>query len=245
MKGKIYIVGLGAGKKDFMTFQAEKALFDSDIIIGYTVYIDMLKNIFPNLNYISSPMKKETERCRLVLEKALEGKTVSIVSSGDSGIYGMAGIMLQIAEGYDVEIETVCGVTAISSCASVLGAPVTHDFAVISLSDLMTPLELIYKRIECAGMGDFVIGIYNPKSKSRKDYLEKSAEIIMKYRSPDTPVGIVRHCGRDEQSHTLTTLENLKNEYVDMFCTVIIGNSNTYIKNGKMITPRGYNIEKI
>ena len=191
-------------------------------------------------------MRKETDRCRLAIEKALEGNTVAMVSSGDSGIYGMAGIMLEIADDMqaDVEIVTVPGITAASTAASVLGAPLMHDLSLISLSDLMTPLELIFRRVEAAASADFVISLYNPKSGKRVDYLEKAADIIMKYRDKGTPVGIVRNAGRPDQKAWLTTLSELKNEPVDMFCVVIVGNSQTYIKNNRMITPRGYKINE-
>ena len=243
-KGKIYVIGFGTGKREFMTFEAAEAIECSDIVIGYTSYINILKKTFPYLNYVSSPMRKETERCKMALDEAESGKTVALVSSGDSGVYGMAGIMLQTAQLYksDTEIEIIPGITALLSAASVLGAPLMHDFAAVSLSDLMTPLELIYKRIECAAQGDFVIGIYNPKSVKRSDYLSHAADIIMKYRSKDTPVGIVRNSGRDDQSYKISTLENLENEYVDMFTIVIVGNSSTYTHNNRMITPRGYNV---
>lgn len=165
-----------------------------------------------------------------------------MVSSGDSGIYGMAGILLEIAneKKADVEIETVPGVTAASAAASVLGAPLMHDFTIISLSDLMTPYSLIMKRVDCAGQGDFIVCLYNPKSKKRADYVEKAAEILMKYRDGKTPVGIVRHAGREEESSYITTLDAVKDAPIDMFSIVIVGNSNTYVRDGKMITPRGY-----
>ena len=209
--GKLYAVGFGPGGYEHMTQKAIEVINSVDIITGYTTYIEMLKEFFP-------------------------------VSSGDSGIYGMAGIMLEIANdrGSDVEIETVPGITAASAAASVLGAPLMHDFAVISLSDLMTPFDLIMKRVDCAGQGDMIVCLYNPKSKKRVDYVEKAAEILMKYRKPDTPVGIVRNAGRSDQSSLITTLGEVKDAPIDMFSIVLIGNSNTYVKNGKMITPRGY-----
>lgn len=243
-KGKIYVIGFGTGKREFMTYEAAEAIECSDIVIGYTSYINILKKTFPCLNYVSSPMRKETERCKMALDEAEAGKTVALVSSGDSGVYGMAGIMLQTVQLYssDIEIEIIPGITALLSAAAVLGAPLMHDFAAVSLSDLMTPLELIYKRIECAAQGDFVICIYNPKSVKRSDYLSHAADIIMKYRNKDTPVGIVRNSGRDDQSYKISTLEKLKDEYVDMFTVVIAGNSSTYTHNNRMITPRGYNV---
>lgn len=242
----IYVVGFGPGDKQFMTMQAVEIIEQADLIVGYTTYTDILKAQFPDKKYISTPMRKETDRCRLAIEKALEGNTVAMVSSGDSGIYGMAGIMLEIADDMqaDVEIVTVPGITAASTAASVLGAPLMHDLSLISLSDLMTPLELIFRRVEAAASADFVISLYNPKSGKRVDYLEKAADMIMKYRDKGTPVGIVRNAGRPDQKAWLTTLSELKNEPVDMFCVVIVGNSQTYIKNNRMITPRGYKINE-
>lgn len=242
----IYVVGFGPGDKQFMTMQAVEIIEQADLIVGYTTYTDILKAQFPDKKYLSTPMRKETDRCRLAVEKALEGNTVAMVSSGDSGIYGMAGIMLEIADDMqaDVEIVTVPGITAASTAASVLGAPLMHDLSLISLSDLMTPLELIFRRVEAAASADFVISLYNPKSRKRIDYLEKAADIIMKYRDKGTPVGIVRNAGRPDQKAWLTTLSELKNEPVDMFCVVIVGNSQTYIKNNRMITPRGYKINE-
>ena len=240
--GKLYAVGFGPGGYDHMTSKAIKVIEEADIVTGYTTYIEMLKKYFPDKKYVASPMKKEIDRCAMAVDLADEGNVVAMVSSGDSGIYGMAGILLEIAneKESDVEIETVPGVTAASAAASVLGAPLMHDFTVISLSDLMTPLDLIMKRVDCAGQGDFIVCLYNPKSKKRVDYVERAADILMRYRGEDTPVGIVRNAGRDDESSTVTTLGALKDADIDMFSVVIIGNSNTYIKNGKIITPRGY-----
>ena len=177
-------------------------------------------------------------------EEAMKDQTVAMVSSGDSGIYGMAGIIYQVADekNADIEIETVPGVTAASAAASVLGAPLMHDFAVISLSDLMTPLDLIRKRVDCAGQGDLIVCLYNPKSRKRTGYVEQAADILMKYRKPRTPVGIVRNAGRKDETMDITTLEELKDAEIDMFSIVIIGNSQTYVKNARMITPRGYSL---
>ena len=189
-------------------------------------------------------MMQEVKRCRMAVEEAKKDQTVAMVSSGDSGIYGMAGIIYQVAEemGADIEIETVPGVTAASAAASVLGAPLMHDFAVISLSDLMTPLDLIMKRVDCAGQSDLIVCLYNPKSKKRTGYVEQAADILMKYRKSDTPVGIVRHAGRKGESSQITTLEKLKDAEIDMFSVVLIGNSQTYVSGGRMITPRGYQV---
>lgn len=181
---------------------------------------------------------REVERCRIAVEEAMKEQTVAMVSSGDSGIYGMAGIIYQVADELqaDIEIETVPGVTAASAAASVLGAPLMHDLAIISLSDLMTPLDLIMKRVDCAGLGDMIVCLYNPKSKKRTDYVEQAAEILLKYRRPETPVGIVRNAGRKDEAKCLTTLGELKNAEIDMFSIVIIGNSQTYISKDRMIT---------
>ncbi|MDO5146244.1 MAG: precorrin-3B C(17)-methyltransferase [Eubacteriales bacterium] len=240
--GKLYAVGFGPGGYEHMTAKAIDVIKNADIITGYTTYVEMLKEFFPDKEYMATPMMQEMERCRIAVDLASEGKTVAMVSSGDSGIYGMAGILLEIAneKQADVDIETVPGVTAASAAASILGAPLMHDFTIISLSDLMTPFDLIMKRVDCAGQGDFIVCLYNPKSKKRADYVEKAADILMKYRSADTPAGVVRHAGRAGESSCITTLGELKNASIDMFSIVIIGNSNTYVKNGKMITPRGY-----
>lgn len=240
--GKLYAVGFGPGGYEHMTAKAIDVIKNADVITGYTTYVEMLKEFFPDKEYVATPMTKEMDRCRMAVDLANEGKTVAMVSSGDSGIYGMAGILLEIAneKKSDVEIETVPGVTAASAAASVLGAPLMHDFTVISLSDLMTPFKLILKRIDCAGQGDFIVCLYNPKSKKRADYVAKAADILMIYREPETPVGVVRHAGRAEESSYITTLGELKNAPIDMFSIVIIGNSNTYVRDGKMITPRGY-----
>lgn len=241
---KLYVVGFGPGGYEHMTVKAVNVINSVDVVTGYTTYIEMLKAYFPEKNYLSTPMRKEVERCRLAVEKTMEGNDVAMVSSGDSGIYGMAGIVLQIVEEMhaDIEVEVVPGVTAASAAAAVLGAPLMHDLTIISLSDLMTPLEQIMKRVECAAMGDFVVCLYNPKSKKRTDYIYQAADIMMKYQKPETPVGIVRNACRDGQMMTLTTLGTIREAEIDMFSIVIVGNSQTYIKDGKMITPRGYTV---
>lgn len=240
--GKIYVVGIGPGNRDNMTLRAIQAIEESSIIIGYSKYIELIKNDCIGKELISSPMKKEVERCELTVKKAEEGNTVAIISSGDSGIYGMAGIMLQTVSKMksDVEIEVIPGITSASVSAALLGAPLMHDFAVISLSDLMTSWELIEKRISLASQGDFVICIYNPKSKKRQHYIRKAEEIIRKHRKENTPVGIVQNAGRENQCVTICTLSNLSSQEIDMFSTVIIGNSQSYEDMGKLITPRGY-----
>ncbi len=242
--GKLYVVGFGPGGYEHMTAKAIEVIKKADVVTGYTTYVNILKEYFPDKQYIATPMMQEVRRCEMAVEEALKDQVVAMVSSGDSGIYGMAGIIYQVAEEKqaDIQIETVPGVTAASAAASVLGAPLMHDFAVISLSDLMTPLDLIMKRVDCAGQGDMIVCLYNPKSKKRTGYVEQAADILMKYQKKDTPVGIVRNAGRKDESSCITTLENLKNASIDMFSIVVIGNSQTYVQNGRMITPRGYKL---
>jgi len=238
---KIYVVGFGSGDYESMTVDAEKAIRNSDLVVGYTVYVDLLKKIFPQKQYFSTAMQKETDRVKYALDKASEGMTVSVVCSGDSGVYGMAALVFEMSVLYNnIEIEVVPGVTAALSGGAILGAPLTHDFAVISLSDLLTPWEKIEKRLEGASNADFVICLYNPSSKKRADYLEKACNIMLKYKSDKTVCGYVKQIGRyGEESRTLTLAE-LKNTEVDMFTTVFVGNSETRLINGKMVTPRGY-----
>lgn len=238
---KLYIVGFGAGNYDGMTLAAEKAIRSSDIVIGYTVYVELMKQYFPDKKFSSTAMKQERDRVLFALNEASKGQTVSLICSGDSGVYGMAGLALELSPKYpETDIEIIPGVTAALSGSAILGAPLTHDFAVISLSDLLTPWEKIEKRLECAAMADFVIAIYNPSSKKRYDYLEKACNIIMKHKDEKTICGYVRNIGRNGQEHRTLTLAELKNTHVDMFTTVFIGNSETKLLNGKMITPRGY-----
>ncbi|WP_053956641.1 precorrin-3B C(17)-methyltransferase [Inediibacterium massiliense] len=243
-KGKIYVVGLGPGSYEHMSDRAKKAIEDSQVIVGYKTYIDLIKDLLNEKEVIDSGMRKEVERCNITLDEALKGKNVCIISSGDAGIYGMAGIMLEVVHERDeeVEVEVVPGITAANAAASSLGAPIMHDSAVISLSDLLTDWELIKKRIECASMGDFIISIYNPKSKGRIHQIEEAREIMLKYKSPSTPVGIVRNAKREEEEIFITDLEHMLSYPIDMLTVVIIGNQKTYVKNGKMITPRGYTL---
>lgn len=237
----LYIVGFGAGDLEGMTIAAEKTVAASDIVVGYTVYAELIKQYFPDKAYITTPMRRERERVILALEKANEGNTVSLICSGDSGVYGMAGLALELSENYpEIDIEIIPGVTAALSGGAVLGAPLTNDFAVISLSDLLTPWEKIEKRLECAAMGDFSIVIYNPSSKKRADHLQKACEILLKYKDKNTVCGYVKNIGRNGEESHVTTLEKLQNISVDMFTTVFIGSSETKSINGKMVTPRGY-----
>ena len=242
MAGRLTVVGFGPGGKEDMTLRAVHAIESADIVTGYTTYVKLLQEFFPDKEYKATGMMKEVDRCRMAIEDTLSGKNVAMVSSGDSGIYGMTGLIYELADemGADIEIESVAGVTAASSSAAILGAPRMHETALGSRSDLMTPIESIMKRVDCAGQSDFVIALYNPKSHGRTEYLGQATDILLKYRSPETPVGIVRQAGRKDQSKTVTTLGKLKEADVDMFCTVVIGNSRTYVKDGVMITPRGY-----
>lgn len=238
---KIYVTGLGPGAADQMTIQAKKVLEKCPVIIGYTVYIDLIREEFPDKIFLSTPMRREAERCRMAFAEAQKGQDVAMVCSGDAGVYGMAGLICEIGKDYpDVGIEIVPGITAASGGAAVLGAPLMHDFAVISLSDLLTPWEKIEKRIRAAAEADFVICIYNPSSRKRADYLQKACGMVLEYRKPETICGIVRNIGRDGESYEILSLEQLRDTQVDMFTTVFIGNSNTMELNGRMVTPRGY-----
>lgn len=238
---RIYVTGLGPGAADQMTIRAKKVLEKCPVIIGYTVYIDLIREEFPDKIFLSTPMRREADRCRMAFAEAQKGQDVAMVCSGDAGIYGMAGLICEIGKDYpDVGIEVVPGITAASGGAAVLGAPLMHDFAVISLSDLLTPWEKIEKRIRVAAEADFVICIYNPSSKKRADYLQKACGMILEYRKPETVCGIVRNIGRDGESCEILSLERLRDTQVDMFTTVFIGNSNTMELNGRMVTPRGY-----
>lgn len=238
---KIYVVGLGPGDEKYMTHAARAALMESEIIVGYDLYVELIKSLIEGKTVLSTPMKQEVARCRMALEHALEGRTVAMVCSGDAGVYGMAGIVMEVAREHpEVDIEVVSGITAAVSSAAVLGAPLIHDFAIISLSDLLTPWEKIEKRLRLAAEADFVICLYNPSSMKRKDYLRKACDIILEHQSPMTECGYVRNIGRDGESAVHCRLEDLREASVDMFTTVIIGNSQTKQLNGRLVTPRGY-----
>lgn len=237
---KLYIVGFGGGSRDGMTFAAEKAIQKSDLIVGYTVYAELMKKLFPDKEFYSTEMRREKERVLYALSKA-ENKTVALVCSGDAEVYGMAGLAYELSGEFPtVELETVAGVTAALSGGALLGAPLTHDFAVISLSDLLTPFEKIESRLRAAAMADFTIVLYNPSSKKRADHLKKACEILLEYRSPDTVCGAVRNIGREGENSTVMTLAELRDFSADMFTTIFVGNSETKIIRGKMVTPRGY-----
>lgn len=242
---EIYVVGMGPGEEKQMTIEAQEVLESCDVIVGYTVYAELMKKMLPEKTYLTTPMRQEAERCRLAFEEAQKGKKVAMVCSGDAGVYGMSGLMLEIGEEYpDCKVKVVSGVTAALAGGAVLGAPLMHDFAVISLSDLLTPWEKIEKRIRGAAMADFVICLYNPSSRKRADYLKKACEYILEYQSPDTVCGYVRNIGREGEDAHILTLSELKDTEVDMFTTVYIGNSQTRNVDGKMVTPRGYRLEE-
>lgn len=237
---KLYVVGIGAGDYDGMTVGAVKALERADVIVGYTVYCDLVRPYFKDKTFISTPMMKETERCRLALGRAADGETVALICSGDAGIYGMASPVLELAGEYGVDVKIIAGVTAASSGAALLGSPLTCDFAVISLSDLLTPAETIEKRLEHAAAADLCIVLYNPSSKKRADHLKRACEMIMKYRKPETVCGTAKNIGRDGEESRVLTLAELAETDTDMFTTVFVGNSKTKIINGWMVVPRGY-----
>lgn len=238
---KLYVVGIGPGNRENMTFKAVDTIKECDVIVGYTPYIEYLGDLVDGKELFSTGMKGEIERCKIAIDKVREGKNTAIISTGDSGLYGMAGPILELAK--DIDVEIIPGVTAAFSAASELGSPIMHDYASISLSDLMTPWNVIEKRIDKAAEADFVITIYNPKSRGRKTHLERAVEIIATYRDGKTPVGIVRNSGRMDTDIIITTLDSIDYEFVDMLCVLIVGNSNTYIRDDKIVTPRGYEIK--
>ncbi len=238
---KIFVVGLGPGGWNEMTPRAAAALEQSDVIFGYSTYIDLIREQFAHKRLETTPMTKEVERCRQTLAEAQKGQTVALVSSGDAGVYGMAGVLMEVAkDSPEVEIEVVPGITAACSAAAVLGAPLTHDFCLVSLSDLLTPWETIERRLQCAAQGDFVICLYNPSSRQRHNYLKKACYIIGQYKRSDTPSGWVRNAGRPGETHYIGTLAEMAEQEVDMFTTVLIGNDQTFVMNGRLVTPRGY-----
>ena len=239
---RVTVVGLGPGAGRDLTGRAREALERADLIVGYTAYIALIREEFPEKEMMSTGMRREVDRCRAAVEAAASGRDVAMVCSGDSGIYGMAGLIYEVAQEYPpIEIEVVPGITAACGGAAVLGAPLTHDFAVVSLSDLLTPWDKIALRLECAARGDFVLCLYNPASHSRPDHLKRACDILMAAgKSPDTICGYVQNIGREGERGTITTLGALRDTQVDMFTTVFIGSSQTKLLGGKMVTPRGY-----
>lgn len=238
---KLYVIGIGPGEYEQMTLKAIHAMEKSEVIIGYTVYVDLVKEHFPGKEFLTTPMKKEVDRCVMAFEEAKKGKVVSMICSGDAGVYGMSGLMYEVGVNYpEVELEIIPGVTAATGGAAVLGAPLIHDFCLISLSDLLTPWEKIEARLLAAAEADFVVCLYNPSSKKRSDYLQKACDLMMQYKSPETVCGIVNYIGRDGEHYEVMDLKTLRDTKVDMFTTVWVGNSQTKEINGKMVTPRGY-----
>lgn len=245
MKSKIYIIGIGPGKEEMMTGEAIWGLENSDVIIGYTVYVKLLGERFAGKEMLVTPMRQETERCRLCFEEAAKGKRVALICSGDAGIYGLASLMYEMGKEYpETELIVIPGITAANSGAAVLGAPLNHDFCVISLSDLLTPWERIEKRLTAAAEGDFAMAIYNPSSHKRKDYLMRACDILLRVIEEDRPCGYVENIGREGTKAVTCTLKELRETQVNMFTTVFIGNSGSELVNGKLITKRGYQLER-
>ncbi|HAO5826340.1 TPA: precorrin-3B C(17)-methyltransferase [Listeria monocytogenes] len=240
----IYVIGIGPGDKRLMTGEALQAIEDAEVIVGYVTYIKLIKELIKDKEVVKTGMRREIDRCQEAVDIALTGKKVAVVSSGDAGIYGMAGLVLELAEKSepDLEVKVIPGITASIGAAAVLGAPIMHDFCHISLSDLMTPWEVIEKRLTHAAMADFVVCFYNPRSKGRANHLANAFQKMMKHKSGDTVVGIVKDVGRKEERKIITTMRDIDYELVDMTTMVIVGNKETYVKNGKMITPRGYTL---
>lgn len=244
--GTIQVIGIGPGNAEFMTPQAKEAILAADRVVGYLTYLDLIKDLIEGKETVGTAMMQEVDRCQQAVDLAVAGHRVVVVSSGDSGIYGMAGLVLELANKVDAakrpDVQIIPGLSAVNVAASVLGAPLMHDFAVISLSDLMTPWDLIKKRASLAAEGDMVIALYNPRSKKRVTHLDEVRELVLQHRDPKTPVGIVQKAGRAGQHMVISDLENFTKEEVDMQTLVIIGNSQTYVENGRMITPRGYRL---
>jgi len=241
---KIYVVGLGPGDMDYLAPKAGKVMLQSDVIAGYTGYMELISAFVKGKEIIATGMKSEVERCEAAIGEALKGKQVCVVSSGDAGIYGMAALLYELAEKHNtVEIEVIPGITAAIAAAAILGSPLTNDFAVISLSDLLTPWDVIEKRLDAASMADFVLCLYNPQSKKRSDYLERACAIILRHKPPETMCGYVRNAYRGSASkNCICTLAELLQTQVDMFTAVIVGNACTKVLNGKLVTTRGYKL---
>lgn len=234
---------MGPGAAEMMSVKADQILRACDTIIGYTVYVNLLKDAYPEKEYLTTPMTQEAKRCEMAFEEARKGKKVAMVCSGDAGVYGMSGLMLEIGAAYpEIGVEVIPGVTAALSGGAVLGAPLTHDFAVISLSDRLTPWDKIEKRLRLAAEADFSICIYNPSSKGRPDYLRRACDILLEVLPEDRICGTVENIGRDGECAKLYTLKVLRDTEVNMFTTVFIGNSMTKEIGGRMVTPRGYRI---
>lgn len=244
MEHIIYVVGMGPGDEAHMTYEAVHVMESADVIVGYKVYIDLVRDRFPDKEFYHTAMRQEEERCRYCFETAMSGKQVALICSGDAGIYGMASLMYEIGRDYpECELVIVPGITAANSGAAVLGAPLNHDFCVISLSDLLTPWEKIEKRLIAAAEGDFAVAIYNPSSHKRADYLKRACDILLEYLEPERACGYVENIGREGERAIVCTLRELRDMQVNMFTTVFIGNSTTEIVNGSLVTKRGYPAE--
>lgn len=245
-KGQLYVVGIGPGSKEHLTPAALEAITKADLIVGYTTYIKLVKNLIEGKEVVKTGMTEEIGRARAAVECAKAGKTVTLISSGDAGVYGMACLVFEVLKdmgwkkGDSPELHLIPGITALNSCASLVGAPLGHDCCIISLSDLLTPWPVIEKRIDAAAQADFVIGLYNPKSGRRTQQIVIAQEVISKYRQPATPVALVKSAYRDLEKVILTDLANFLDYEIGMLTTVIIGNSHTFVFEGHMVTPRGY-----
>lgn len=245
-RGKLYLVGLGPGDTSQLTYRASRALAESEVIVGYRTYVHLIRGLLGGKEIIASGMRHEVARAKAALELATSGRVVAVVSSGDPGVYGMAGLIYELIHesGWNrkngIEIEVVPGVTALTAAAALLGAPLMQDFVAISLSDLLTPWETILRKLELATQADFVICLYNPSSAGRVRELAKAHEIFCRYRPPKTPVGVVRCAYRRGQQVIVTDLEHFLEYEIDMLTTVIVGNSTTCSFEGLMVTPRGY-----
>ncbi len=246
MKGKLHIVGFGPGHSDHITPAAHRAIEEADIVVGYRTYIDCVRELLGGKQIVATGMTEEIGRARKAIEEARSGKVVTLISSGDAGVYGMAGLVFEVLRdigwkrGDSPDLAIIPGITALNSCASLLGAPLVHDFASVSLSDLLTPWEAIRRRIEAAAAADFVIGLYNPKSGRRQKQIVEAKAIIAKHRPGSTPVGLVKSGYRDLQKVVLADLDTFLDYEIGMLTTVIVGNSNTFVFEGYMVTPRGY-----
>ena len=245
-KGKLFVVGFGPGDFKHITTRVVEVIQESDLIIGYKTYVDLIQDLVTEQTVVSTGMTEEVARAQEAVRQAETGKKVAVISSGDAGVYGMAGLVYEVLiekgwkEATGVEVEIVPGISAINSCASLLGAPVMHDSCTISLSDHLTPWELIAKRVEAAAQADFVIALYNPRSGRRTRQIVEAQKILLRYRSPETPVGLVKSAYRERQEVIITNLAEMLNYDIGMLTTVIIGNSSTFMYDNKIITPRGY-----
>ena len=240
----IYVIGIGPGCRDLMTQEAISAMEDAEVIVGYKTYIKLVEDFIKDKEVVQNGMRKEVDRCQDAIDIAKTGKKVAVISSGDADIYGMAGLILELItkQELDIPVKVVPGVTASIGAAAVLGAPIMHDFCHISLSDLLTPWEVIEKRLRLAAEADFVICLYNPRSKGRSEHLANAFKIMGEFKDGSTPVGIVKDVGREDQEKFICTFDTMDFERVDMTTMVIIGNKSTYIHDDLMITPRGYTV---